>query len=409
MLDLSRGPLEPAAVDAPPADRTILTVVAVVLGLVAVVTVLSLLSGGNDEPSTGSPETTAPTTRPQGTATTLPRPSSSTHPVLAEGERLTPAFGMAVVSIRQNGTVAVADLSTGAEHVLSERIPVAPIQSASWNADTFLVRSTAPALHRLVPGTEDEWEVVDTLDLVADPYGTGPPGLVMLWDPRGDRTPVAQFGRVSGDGPLRPVEAPAGLMVGAPVGWVGEAAVLNSVEGIVLAEPGGALRRLSVGAAFGAADGRLVRRSCDDAVQCRLLVDDLVTGTVLDLGPIDAGSEIDRAVLSPSGDAVALVAPAGDELSLRVLPLAGGQPFTWLVGQRWSQPHMLQWSQDGDGLVWLDLERREARAVRWRGDAPSSEPMGAALADIADPSFYEVLFIVPLADLPPGWVPPAGE
>jgi hypothetical protein len=407
VLDLPSGRVPPASSEPPAADRTVATAVAVVLGLVLLVIVLSFLTGGDrDDAAADDPTTT--TTRPPTSTTTLPRPSSSTHPVLAEGERLDPAFDMAVVSIRSNGTVAVADLATGDEHILDERIPLAPIQSASWIGTTFVARSSSPQLHRLVPGTANDWEPVDTLDLVADPYWPGPPGLVSLWDPQGDGLGDMQFGVVGPDGPLRVVAGLPVVMVGAPLGFVGLDAVFNSPDGVFLVDPGGAPRRLDHGLALGVADGRVVRRSCDDQMVCRLLLDEPATGQTVELGPVEPTALIQRAIPSPDGDAVALVAAAGDELTLRVLPVPLGRPATWVVGQRWGELHMLRWSADGDGLVWIDGEQGTVRSVRWRGEDLTGEPAAARLS-VASPTSFEATFIVPVAALPTGWAPPRAE
>jgi hypothetical protein len=382
----------------------VVTAVAVVVGLISVVFLLSLISGRGEEDG-ASPEATTSTTRPPPPVTTLPRPSSSSGPILAGGERLDPGFEMAAVSIRSNGTVVVADLATGDERVLEERIPLAPVQVVSWIGSTFVARSVGDELHRLVPGTTNDWEVVDTLGLGADPYWPGPPGLVYLWDPDELNAAGMRFGLVGSTGALRLIDGPASVFLGTPVGMLGDAAVFNTPDGIYQLGPDQPPRRLALGFALGTEGERLVRRSCDDSLECRILLDEPLTGSVTDLGALDPGATIQRVVPSPDGQAVAMVALVGDELTIRILPVPSGRSLTWVIGRPWSEPHMLQWSSDGDGLVWLDTERREIRSLRWRGDAPSSEPSAARMQDLAPTSSFEANFVIPLEALPRGWSP----
>ena len=377
-----------------------------VLGLVVLVIVLSLIAGdGGDDGS--APDTTTPTTRPSATSTTLPRSSSSSAPILADGEALDPSFDMALVSFRSNGTVVVADLGTGHEHVLEDRVPLAPIQAVSWIGSTFVARSVGRELHRLVPGTPNDWEIVDTLGLGADPYWPGPSGLVYLWDPADLNVSGMRFGVVEPTGGLRLLDGPASVFLGTPVGLLGDSAVFNTGDGVYLLGPDQQPRRHAYGTVLGVGGDRMVRRSCDELLECRLLLEEPATGTVVDLGRLDPDAFIVTASPSPDGQAVALVAATSDELSVRILPVRPTRALTWVIGPRWSEPQMLQWSGDGNGLVWLDVDQRQVRSIRWRGAEPSAEPAVARLEPLPPTASFEANFLVPAAALPPGWSPRA--
>jgi hypothetical protein len=380
----------------------------VVLGLVVLVIALSLIAGDGDGDEGSAPDATTSTTAARSPSTTLARPSSSAAPILAGGERLDPSFDMAMVSFRSNGTVVIADLGTGDERVLEERIPLAPIQAVTWIGSTFVARSIGDELYRLTPGTTNEWEVVDTLGLGADPYWPGPPGLVYLWDPDDLNLHGMRFGVVEPTGGLRLLDGPASVFLGTPLGFLGDAAVFNTGDGIYVLGADQQPRRHAHGSVLGVEGGRMVRRTCDDVLECRVLLDEPATGTVVDLGPVDPDAIIVRASPAPDGHAVALVAATSDELSVRILPVRPGRALTWVIGPRWSEPHMLQWSADGAGLVWLDPDRREIRSVRWRGGEPSAEPAVARMQSLPPTASFEANFLVPVEALPPGWSPRGG-
>jgi hypothetical protein len=405
VLDLSggrSGPPEPE-----PVDRSIATAIGVILGIVVIVILLSLLAGGGSDDESGS-ETPTSTTRPPTPATTLPRPASDVRPLLDDGERLDPAFDMALVGIRSNGSVVVADLATGHERVLDDRIPLAPVRWASWIGDTFVAFGLGQEAHRLAIDGSGTWEGIDTGRYSIDPYWPqGSPGLFWLWDDSASRVSnQMRFGLLRSTGPLEVLDGPVEVYFGAPVGFVGDRAVFNSPDGVYLLGPDGEPNRHSFGLVFGVAADRMVRRTCDEVLACRLVLDDPVAATVADLGPIEPRDAVLQAIPAPDGTAVAVVTQSGEELALRIIPVGALQTVTFAIGRSWEHPDMLQWSGDGNGLIWWDESSRQVRSLRWRDGDISSEPASARVTSPHSTAGYEGMFLIPMADLPAGWAVP---
>lgn len=404
MLDLEPRRDEPT-LETPPPDRSVRTAAAVVLGLLAVLVVLSIVSGGGD----GGPSTATTTSTSTSTTTprrTPPRPTpppapSGAFPVLAASGPLEPSLDMAVITLTSDGTVAIADLATGREIVHRERVPVAPIQAAWWNGTTFIARTHDGELYRLVPGSPDEWERLEVSG--ADQAWGGPQELVTLWDPTGPAWQDAGFGVLGARGEVQRYLVPIGV-IGPPAGLLDGRLVVSTGDGIYLVEQDGTARRHALGVALGADHGLLVRRTCDEMLTCRLVVDELGSGASVDLGVVEPSRVIRRALPAPGGDAVALLVEIDDEQWLEVHPLRGGPPVGWRIGERWSEPHMLQWAADGSGLAWIDGETWSVRSVPVGGEVPA-EPASAGLASLPSASGFIGNFLVPAAALPPGWLP----
>jgi len=406
VLDLDTdGPASRA--DEPPPDRSIGTAVMVVLALVAVVIVLSLVAGGSDDGDPAAASTTTTTTRPSPSRPgppsrpRVPGSADEPGPVLAEDVRLDPVLGMAIVSVRGPGaTVTVADLATGAELVLGEGLPTGASQGIWWTGSTLVSRSNNGSVYRLEAGPPGAWVRLDTTEF--DPVWPGVDDLVHLWGTESSQ-PGSHYGVLEPDGTIARHVLPPGAQE-PPVGVVDGSLVVNTGDGIYLLDPSGQARRHALGTALGVSHGRLVRRTCDEVLVCRLFLDDLVNGTSVDVGTVDAGRAVRRALPAPDGSAVALVLAADGELRLAVHPLPSGPELSWRIGSLWSDPYMLQWAPDSSGLAWIEGERWSVGAVVLDGDE-RPEPASVRLAQPVGSGGVVATFLVPRTSLPEDWRP----
>lgn len=394
------------------------TVVAIVAIVVLVVITLSVLGGdgepGPDEPSddTSSPDTAAPdatspeTTSPPGT--TMPvRPEEPAAPSDATGTPLLSPDtqripGMALIRI-DGPAVTVADLGTGGEVTVPDALPSA-VDRIVWTGDRLAAIGGMGGLHIRSP-QDQRWERIDLGDyLVSWGYSGGP--LIPLTP--GLRTEGERLGRVTADGTVDVLDHEVSMwsITGRPLA-LGDGTFVVSVDGgVYLVGRGLEPERHSFGLALGAEGDRLVRRTCDERLRCELVVDDVATGAVTSLGPVEATSVILSATLAPDGSGAALVhLESGGSVMEVELRNASGAGARHEVGGWMGDTQPFRWSDDGEWLVWANLMGETVEAARWSD--PSATPVAASIhGDNArfglDPNRYVVL---PLSALPDSWRP----
>lgn len=412
VFDLGSEP-HPDEPEPPPGrDRTRATVAGVLLGVVALIVVLSVAGGGDadEQADPAAEDQTTTTTLPSASAPTLPTPRSNDDlRLLDEGERLEPASGMALVWFRSNGAVVVADLGTGTEQVIEDDLPVRPVQGARWTGDSFLVRGVDSELYQARPTTAG-WRRVETAGYEADLWWPGHGELLTLWSAE-SATPrsSAVLGRVLATGELevfdlgQPFDRPAGLVDGRLAVDIGGA--------IYLIAPDGTPQRHAFGSLLGTSDRLLVRRSCNEVLECELVLDDVSAGTGTTLGGFGSSASVLAARPAPDGSAVAVISPPdpdGSALELSVLSVDGGPPVTYsLDGWSGDPTTGVTWTPDSNGLIWLEQHLQPSvQAVWWRGPDASTSPVSVRLSDRTQASGgYEGLFLVPVDALPEPWRP----
>ncbi|MFP4513263.1 MAG: zinc-ribbon domain-containing protein, partial [Acidimicrobiales bacterium] len=367
----------PDQAEPPPArDRTRITVAGVLLGAVALIVVLSVTGGGDADEQADPAADATTTTLPAASTTIEPTPRTNDDlTLLEEGARLDPAADMTLVWFRSNGAVVVADLGTGTEQVIEDDLPVRPVQGARWTGDSFLVRGVDSELYQLHP-TSTGWRRVETDGYQTDLWWPGHGELLTLWSAESTPRPGSVLGRVLPDGELevfdldQPFDRPGGLVDGHLAVEIGGA--------VYLIPPGGTPQRHAFGSLFGASDRFLVRRSCNEVLECELVLDDVSTGTQTTLGGFESSASVIAATPAPDGSAVAVLAPVADgsAVELSVLPVEGGPPVTFALDGWSGDPNAaFTWTPDSNGLLWYDQNvQPSVQAVRWRGPDATDSP-----------------------------------
>jgi hypothetical protein len=400
VLSLGRDRDALGAAEPAPIDHSVRTSIGVILGAVVVIVLLSVVaSGGSDDPEAAD-ETPPSTVSPAPRTTAEPRTQAPT--ILNDSGPLEAASGVAAVWIRTNGTIVVADLGMGVEHVLDERVSPQPVNAVRWTGETFLVNAGSDGLYRLVDDERGSWSSVDTGDGRAElTFGDGE--YFSFWGPADDGMRI-HVARVASDGSLQTLDVPASF--GPPVAVAAGRLYFNTTDGIYRVDDEGVSRH-GFGTVVGSSGELLVVRACDDAARCRLLLQDVLAGSEHDLGEIDVDASMDQALPSPDGSAVAVRA-AGVDLSshhIRIIAVDGSPPVTFTLGTRLGDRPSMRWTPDSDALVWWDSEAQTISAARWRaGEVPVDVP--TLTMPPSSLRVYPHLWLVPIDALPPGWAPP---
>lgn len=407
---------EPA--DAVP-DRSSRTVLGLVFGAIALLVVLSILtSGGGDEDGDGDAE--APT---ESTSTTNTRPPSTTRPGevdttttsvphATDGAVLENSFGHAAVFLSPRGTITALDLATAAEHTWEYGDDRGRIAGLLWSGETLVAQTASGVLVSLRTDGSREWDQVDMSGHTVSRISNGVAHLVPLEPGSGgsSRSIVMVAGRVVGADPARleVVEMSGHWWGGQSLS--GGVLIVGSPDGSWLMAPDGTARRLGEGQIFGARGSVLARARCSSPSECHMIVEDVDSGSVGDLGPLPEPGFVHAAIPSPDGTRVAVFAESGtgSGAELRILHVDGSSPEVVSLGSStWIDPSRVVWAPDGGGLLWSDESTGVVGSYQVGDDSVEALRLVGALG--LGSSNGQNLLLVPLDDLPDGLRPGSGD
>ncbi len=385
-----------------PNDRPTATIVGVALAVVAVLIGLSIFSDDrSDGDDDASSSTTSTTLRPSTTRPNPARPptteSTLDDEVLIEPNALLdPAWGLAIVWFHRGGEVVVADLGTGAQ-LTTRQEALASVEMVSWNEGTFIASGANGWVRRLtVDGAS--WEDLDGIY----PHWGGVPG--MFWVTTTDQPTLAVL---KADGTITEAPIPESVDLNSlnVVGHIDGQLLVSTADGVFAIGPDRTIGRAGYGTVLGVGGRYVVRRVCDDQFKCSVVRDELEDGAfdparqVVVETDSAAADQPFRAYPSPDGRVVVLLS-AGMSTELRVVSIESGETSV-ITAPAMDDPYGLRWVGGGQALVWWNGSDRTVHVLSVDGVLgrvpvnPRAARSGAAI------------LVVPMADLPPAWVPTA--
>lgn len=394
----SAADLDATRDERPRSGRTLVAVVAAVIG---VLVVLSSFSGGEDPGEEAGSTSTTSTTRPPRTTTTGPTSTSVPGPVLPGGA-LPAASGLALVGRHGDGIVVV-ELGSGAQATVAGP-PSGPADLLGVSAGGLLALSDGEVALLGGPGADSPWRPIDVSGWRVD--WIDPRGLLVLGVR--DAAGVTTFGGVDADGSVvvLPLDDRFQAASSGVAAVEGGRVLLSTLDGVYQVAEDGTADRVATGRLLDVANGRLLRYGCDDSFDCRASVVDLSgAAPELVLPPLPIPGDYWVGGLSPDGRRV-WVSGYDQRTGREVLHVHDGERWTSTDVDAGSMGSY-RWTEDGSTLVWIDSVAGEVSSLAVGGPAAGVVTTVAIERDgLRRDDNGQIAVLVPVSMLPPGLVPP---